>query len=765
MAARAIKIPPYADHGDCKSLSSDPLDHGWSEISSFEVSSHVSPNDDDEFHNTGDAGSISMVSRFQSSMKLLTKRIRGLGPSIVFAGLITGVKAAPDFDRCCQIRARQLLTQVNDVPWLACGINSTDTSTTNPSVKATIDWCVDNCGSGYLLTDIKEWLHPLAVWMAPYATLLLLSPVGEEAEEDEGDVGEVSPIPTSTSWHIRSLRKVLLPLRDSDSMSRVYIETIRSVLYFVREYFNILGDPSSAIWGTLSEIESDVRLATLLIKQRGWYKKDMIRTVILARQTKFNEHKWGTLTNGLLFRRLLETIELALLSSSEGTTGIKGLRDLRNFLVDINKRKKLSTLLPDNYQHHSRSTPYFVKAASVSNLNLKTCLSELKKDLSEMSRGIPDTKEKFYADGVALYPGEDVRIRRELLQQLRKIIPDDNSDVSKLSWSKTLLKEEDLAVRQLETGMKAIFKARIPLVSGIVLPTVLALAVTASIFFDAYNALGDNDTAHSLAYGVLYSWLLVVVVVGNSYATCVNPGLVKETIGELVSISGKTLPFRKRYSNAVLWKAWLDNVLKGTDGDKPDEHWVQGRLDRTFKDTFSTWFYLKFLIGHLIGWLLVGVATGSAATVSYTTPSVGLGCRSFNHMLYGVIALVVALLHVVKHWVYVYSKGWKRDIVNWLYTFLVYSNALVLLIGTAFNLAGVYRSCRCMVLFTTGDFVVELGTMTPDDLAEASQYWIPVGYVAFTVMWIVCVCAIAVRGYIKALIEDSMVEKTGVYNP
>jgi len=658
------------------------------------------------------------------------------------------------------IRARELLAEVNDLPWLVCGINSTTPSTVNPQVPASMSWCIENCGSGYQLAGLSEWLHPLVNWVVPYMGLLVLCPVGQVVKQEvkDEDREKDDDSPRLINW----VREVLRPWRRNHPTATEYLHNTQSLFYFVREYFNILGDPASAIWGALSELQSDTRLAMSLAQQDGPFQKDLVRLVILARQTKFNKTKWGTLTNGLVFRRLLVLIESELLDATAPISNYEGLISLRNFLARHNRLQRMHKLFPD-----CETTPDFVRRASVPSIHLTLCLRELRDDLRRSFEGVSNANASVES-GFLLYQKIGVTVEtedapRDLLRELQNFLPDEGDYSASFPPTPQVSPPDksDLVVRQFETGMKTILGARIALVNGIVLPTVLALAVTASVFFDAYNQLGDNQTAHSIAFGVLYSWLLIVVVVGNCYATCVNPGLVKDTIGNLVQVSNKTLPFRKRYTNAALWQAWLNDQLSDDAGEQEMTAWRQPLLQRRRKiEIFGPKFYSRFLVGQLLGWVCMAVATASAAAISYTTPPVGLGCRSFNHALYGVVALILALLRVLQHWVQINCKeGWRRDIVDCLYVSLVYINALILMVGTSLNLAGVYRSCRCQVLFTSLDVTVQLGKMTQADIDEAKQHWIPVGYVAFTFVWFVCTIAIALRSFINAYIEDVGVQK------
>lgn len=58
---------------------------------------------------------------------------------------------------------------------------------------------------------------------------------------------------------------------------------------------------------------------------------------------------------------------------------------------------------------------------------------------------------------------------------------------------------------KIKEAVRIVLHARIPFLGAIALPAILMLAVTASVFRQAYNKLGDNGTAHSLAFGIWYS--------------------------------------------------------------------------------------------------------------------------------------------------------------------------------------------------------------------------------------------------------------------
>ncbi|CZR69128.1 uncharacterized protein PAC_19028 [Phialocephala subalpina] len=94
-------------------------------------------------------------------------------------------------------------------------------------------------------------------------------------------------------------------------------------------------------------------------------------------------------------------------------------------------------------------------------------------------------------------------------------------------------------------GIRVILTARLDFINAIFLPVVLLFATTIASFHDAYDNNGDIETAHNLAYGVWYSWVIILAVVSNSYAASVNPGVAEAAIRDLVDPrSHPTVPGR-----------------------------------------------------------------------------------------------------------------------------------------------------------------------------------------------------------------------------
>jgi hypothetical protein len=127
---------------------------------------------------------------------------------------------------------------------------------------------------------------------------------------------------------------------------------------------------------------------------------------------------------------------------------------------------------------------------------------------------------------------------------------------------KVLLIRNSTFTHKLWDGIHVLLEAGVDFVNTILIPVILILVVTASVFYDAYQNLGDSDTARSLAYGLLHSWLIILAVAANCYTSSLTYGLVNRTIGtkaKVLPLSPVTLRLRLRYTNecsAMVSLAW-----------------------------------------------------------------------------------------------------------------------------------------------------------------------------------------------------------------
>lgn len=318
----------------------------------------------------------------------------------------------------------------------------------------------------------------------------------------------------------------------------------------------------------------------------------------------------------------------------------------------------------------------------------------------------------------------------------------------------------------IDKAIKMIIVARISFVTGILIPIVLMLAVTAATFYDAYSNAGDKDTALDLAYCVWYSWILVLGVSGNCFASSLSPEVARRALKQILQFAGDgkqplAMPLRNRFVNNYLWDRWA------RDSQNPPD--LQNVLADLKLDTF---FWLRYCTGQLLGFCAIAFTSACATAIAWTTPTVGLGCRSFNFILYVILSFVIAYLHVFRSWLrvrneaqcdpqtgLVSTQATTRSLsllpcVNLLYSSLVLVNALVFILGTLFHLVGVFRTCWCERLTSTGSVLIELNSKTAQAYENARRYWLSTAYIAFGIVWLTCLTAIAVRSYIVHKMDE-----------
>ena len=221
------------------------------------------------------------------------------------------------------------------------------------------------------------------------------------------------------------------------------------------------------------------------------------------------------------------------------------------------------------------------------------------------------------------------------------------------------------------------------------------------------------------------------------------------------TIEVHALALADRYFNAVKWHKWLFD--RGADVCRPargiwrfhpfwQDHWARPRAAR------------RYLLCQVLAWLFVLTACLFAAFVSFTTPKVVLGCRSFNHLLYAFLALVAACLRVPRCMVNAEKRPRLAMAARAAHRTVVWFNAVAVLVGgTALQLAGAYRTCWCAAgMFAGPDAIISMGRNTFYDQFWTSVVWMNVGYLAFGWVVLVALCALTVRLYISYTIMDAV---------
>jgi len=298
---------------------------------------------------------------------------------------------------------------------------------------------------------------------------------------------------------------------------------------------------------------------------------------------------------------------------------------------------------------------------------------------------------------------------------------------------------------------------------------VLVFANIINTFSSAYQQLGDDNTAQGIAYGTWYMWILILSVFSNTTASSAKTKFVRDALRTGVGIREKqiyveSVMSRNIYGNNANWFMWLEDAgvpkmfrlgILGP-GDKP-KHKLGGV-------THFVW----YVIWQFVGWLWVGFACANAAAVAFTTPTVGVGCRTANHVVYAGGTLITAMLRVFKREAFerrdAYPTEERRQnekslsrhaqmTFAVLYHVICTVNVLVLALGTLFQISGLYNNCKCQGLFGDDDSIIDVTRYTIHSIQNASRYWLSMAYVAYTTAWVGCGLAICTRAFVTWILD------------
>jgi hypothetical protein len=516
---------------------------------------------------------------------------------------------------------------------------------------------------------------------------------------------------------------------------------LSNVSFNLFEYGGFLGDPASGIWGSFSELAEDWWLSRIVLHATE-LRRELLATAILAGQSEFDTETKRNMTDTLVSRFLLDIVGhedfQEKRSSQDEKSGkshsviITGVEYNPPDLPPLDSKEISATVLGKTSSTPLTTTELRRKLEYSLEVEGEHLWDDI--DTTKVAKAVMDMAEGRDAPP-DLFPGGSADEFTSALDQVLK------------AWNRrpagergALLLLRGTLTHRIWDGVRVLLEARVDFVNTVLIPVILMLVVTASVFYDAYQNLGDNDTAHSLAYGLLYSWLIILAVASNCYTSSMTYGLLDRTIGrraKVLPISPVTVGLRDRYANSLRWRHWLEEI-------GVVEHPVKGKKTIVF----------KYLAGQLFGWACVAIVASCAAIISYTTPTIGIGCRSFNHLLYALISLVTCLIPVFHFWNEIRETTDKKRekykcYITWLYRFFVICNAAILLIGTLLHLIGIYRCCWCMNIFVHKSRILELNTMTVEAILNATLYWLPVGYVAFIFIWLVSASAIVMREVIN----------------
>ena len=308
---------------------------------------------------------------------------------------------------------------------------------------------------------------------------------------------------------------------------------------------------------------------------------------------------------------------------------------------------------------------------------------------------------------------------------------------------------------------------------------IVALVIS---IYNAFFALGDNATAHNLALGLLMSWLPALVASSLVDRNPTNAAFVKSKFERFFehardrhnqTISGQSINFnpganvirrfsgqaRSRWHYGIAHSILQEFERSLQPGANRRRDMLQYYRDGTLQHQITTtpW---KFDPIEIWQFVLAGGAVTFAAfgafTISFNTPTVGLGCRSGGYMIYGVLAAFGCILDFIG-WAAdkptISSPSLKRKFaivgLRILLVILEVTNAAWLVYIILAQTFGVYNACRCkssVWSYGKGGYMDFAGTSVYSEDYQIRTWW-PVGtalgmlpfLLVFYVVWEWCV--------------------------
>ncbi|KAF2175586.1 hypothetical protein K469DRAFT_702110 [Zopfia rhizophila CBS 207.26] len=232
--------------------------------------------------------------------------------------------------------------------------------------------------------------------------------------------------------------------------------------------------------------------------------------------------------------------------------------------------------------------------------------------------------------------------------------------------------------------------------SRVGLPIVFYLGASAYTLFDAGSKLGDNDTAHAIAFGLWYGVIVIAATVNCSVLGVDNPASLEAIFFEYVShIPWGPKPWNfydSLFQPVWLWdrarvfQKWADEL-----GDNLDPRIKSSILSRSWK-----------FVWCIVAAFLISVPCALACYVSYSTPEAGFGCRSVIHLVYATSQIILILgwfyfsdlIHQNIDHGLVYHVG-KIAMYCLCGLTVVVGGMFTAIGGTVMQLVGLFRNCIC----------------------------------------------------------------------
>ena len=372
------------------------------------------------------------------------------------------------------------------------------------------------------------------------------------------------------------------------------------------------------------------------------------------------------------------------------------------------------------------------------------------------------------------------------------------------AWEKTdkLVKDFSLTGEDGKAKAKAQLQAMLDsqMNFGLTVGAPVMIYVAAFIYtiIEIRGSLGDNDTSHALAFGLVWMTVPHVTIVSSCLLGGNNPNTLQLLAPDPNSPEGPTGSF---------WNKWRQQAFVPLFASTYQPHWMWNRgrsasewfrrifnhypkaypgLERTLEVSMCDWVYL-----NLGAFSLVFMPCFLGGITAYATPPVCLSCRSLSILVYLCSEIILIAL---KDWDYAcwgmprLHEGDDWDDENrkertrnpWLEIFMLsiwrttYCIATLAALFSSMGastllLIGVFRTCLCSIptqywlnLFSPAA-VLPVASNTAAQQRYAEIVWRPTGITATLVLVLICFGCwwyqTRLRIQYENIVETSLAEK------
>ncbi|KAG0646816.1 hypothetical protein D0Z07_6488 [Hyphodiscus hymeniophilus] len=369
------------------------------------------------------------------------------------------------------------------------------------------------------------------------------------------------------------------------------------------------------------------------------------------------------------------------------------------------------------------------------------------------------------------------------LNREETVVEDDGGaweDVQKLTSGENVSGEK--AICRTQTRLLSMLRTQSSFASAVGAPIVFFAGGFAYTIADTRTNLGDNDTAHALAFGMWWMIMPHVAIISSLLLASNNPNTFQGIVGGPVVVHPAVfkifgLAYPSRYKTEWMWFRgrskflWIQKTLQY-------HNFENASLELNLSANLSL---LEWKLVTILTFVLIAVPVALAFLISYYTPNIGVSCRSVTFAVYLVTqSLQLALwvwvlktstvcpagkLHSPMRWTRNTRWNAYRCFVWWtLATIFGIASIFTSIGGTIMQLLGVYRNCLCALPIQywrnpdAADSYIALGTNTADDIMAAKTWWIGIGGVAITFLCLNCYWGWWYQRRLRGVFQD-VVEK------